>query len=166
LTTNIANVLNEPIVVKLSKELKRWVGANIVTIVFIIIIAVRKIKYKLDIRDKTKLFCQYCTCHGHLGQHDTNSIIVLFLQRVAKESMAGIIEMQYPTVLPTSIANVNEPLVVKLSKELDRKAGATFVAVAFPFFIAVCKIKYKLNGRDKNRAFQSILFLPWPPWTT
>ncbi len=80
--------------------------------------------------------------------------------------MAGLIEVQIPTVLPTSITNVNEPLVVKLSKELDRKAGATFVAVAFPFFIAACKFKYKLNGRVKNRAIQSILHLPWPPWTT
>jgi hypothetical protein len=42
------------------------------------------------------------------------------VERVAKESMAGIIEMEDPTGLPTSITNVNEPLVVKLSKELDR----------------------------------------------
>jgi len=55
---------------------------------------------------KTEQCSQYCTCHGHLGQHDTNSIIVLFLQRVAKESMAGIIEKGYPTGLPTYIANV------------------------------------------------------------
>ncbi len=68
---------------------------------------------------KTEQCSQYCTCRGYLGQHDTNSIIVLFLQRVARENMAGLIVMQIPIVLPTSIANVNEPLVVKLSKELN-----------------------------------------------
>ncbi len=93
--TSIAN-LNEPLVVKLSKELDRKVGATKADVAFVFIIAMHKIKYKLNGRDKNKLFSQYCTCLGHLGQHDTNSIIVLYLQRVAKESMAGIIEMQYP----------------------------------------------------------------------
>jgi hypothetical protein len=62
--------------------------------------------------------CHHCPCIGHLGQCDMNrnDPICVVLPEVAKASTNCACCMSLSlTVLPTNVANVNDPLHVRFS---------------------------------------------------